>query len=129
MTLNPLNQAILIGVTCVVAAMLLVRLFRRNRLRMPKTPRRVPARRPATPVEQSPPTAVSPTSAAAVVVPEIVKPKTLPATSPNPAPNPVRMQPQLSRNEATSVSRSLPTIEADETPLVDGSDYAFGSLT
>jgi tight adherence protein C len=133
MTLNPLNQAILIAVGCALAAMLIVRLFRWSKLRGPKVPRRPqvhrqerPASKPVSPVAipTSPPVLsqqpIAPPGAATRPVP-VMAPMKTPATVSS-ADRPVQ-------RKSASVAATLPALEADETPLVDGSDYAFGPVT
>lgn len=127
MTLNPLNQAILIAVGCAVAAMLIVRLFRWNRLRIPKAPRRAAARRPAAPVERSP--AVPQLTSSIVESAPVCMEREAPAMPVAPVPRHAPIDMHNLRPDTVSAAHSLPTIEADQTPLVDGSDYAFGSLT
>lgn len=147
MTLNPLNQVILIVVGCALAAMGLVRLFRwhSSRSAAPKR-RRVqfqPAQRPTVPVPPQVRPAATPvvTSAGAPAPAAPVPVEPLPAT--HVALQPPRMPP-LHTSVATANSSvaprpapvlstrtitDLPTVEADETPLADGSDYAFGPVT
>lgn len=133
MTLNPLNQVILIVVGCAVAAMLIVRLFRWNRLPMLNPPRRPAARRPDSPLQRPVPLpAVSPTpvterqseptTAAAAQSPHAVVPS---AAIPAPV---KRVSPPI-RPDREAAPAHLPMIEADETPLVDDADYAFGPVT
>lgn len=143
MTLNPLNQAILIAVGCAVAAMLIVRLFRWNKLQMPKVRRPGVTRRPASvaPAERAEPSAVvspAPLPAKAAQLPSLVTdpqpappaPRTAPSVAPAvPVPRPVQSAAWCLHQRPETAPVLLPTIEADETPLVDGSDYAFGSLT
>jgi tight adherence protein C len=147
MTLNPINQVILIVVGCALAAMGLVRLFRwhSSRSAAPKR-RRVqlqPARRPtmaaAPQVRASaPPISTSSVAPALITAPAPVAPLRaaqspfLSTQMPVHAPVATEKPPVAPRPApvlATHRIADLPAIEADETPLADGSDYAFGPVT
>jgi tight adherence protein C len=147
MTLNPINQVILIIVGCALAAMGLVRLYRwhasrnaaprRRRVQLqpaqrptvanaPQVRTSAPQVRPSTTPVVTPAVASAPITAPAMVAPlpaAQVPVHTLVATAKPPVA--ARSAPVL----VNSAVADLPAIEADETPLADGSDYAFGPVT
>ena len=146
MTLNPINQVILIVVGCALAAMGLVRLYRWHasrsaaprRCRVQLQPIQRPAMAIAPQVRPSAPLVANPVAPAPVTAPTTIAPvpaaHTLPAVPQLPlhtsvaAPTPP-VAPRPAPVLPTRPVADLPAIEADETPLADGSDYAFGPVT
>src|SRR5262245_4784442 len=113
--MSPINQLIVLLVAVATVGLVVIRLWRKFRpgLRLGKTVRR---RRP-----QPQPVVAKPQATMVAAVPTVssVAPSTLNAQRSTPVdqPSTINHQPVL------------PTLEAEDTPLVDNSDLAFGPLT
>jgi tight adherence protein C len=99
MPLNPINQLIVALVAAAFVGLLAIRVWRKLRRSAPAS-RREKSAKPQTTIEHT-------------------------TTTVNAA-EPLSFSPQPS---AFSLPQPLPTIEADDTPLVDGSDLSFGPFT